>query len=106
MGQEPFGTVEVNALPPDGRDAIGNHLGASALVPVQHSPDLRETHANSLAGQNDPATAHVFVRIVSMPRTCPVGHNDAFVLPMSQHVRGHPEFVRRLTYLHPPIMPS
>nr|WP_228282367.1 hypothetical protein [Brevibacterium atlanticum] len=104
--EEGLGGSESRTLATDRIDAGFDDHGTTSLAAVKDRPDLRETHPHTLAGQHDPAPAHVLVRIVSMPRTRPVGHNDAFVFPMPQYVRGHPEFACCLTDLHPPIMPS
>lgn len=71
---------------------------------MEDRANLGQAHADTLAGEHDPAPRKVLGREEPMPRARPVRDDDALVLPVPQHVRSHADLGGRLPDPHAPIM--
>lgn len=71
---------------------------------MQDRPDLGQAHPHALAGHDDPAPPKMLVRVDPMAGVRPVGHHDAFVLPVPEDVSRDSQLAGCLTDLHESIM--
>lgn len=104
MEEERLGRIERGALRTNRRQSSRDHFGASRLTTAQNQPDLGKAHAHTLTGQHGPASAQLLVRIVPVPARGPVRHDDALVLPVPEHMRGHSQLCGRIPDLHQSMM--
>lgn len=103
--KETLGVLELCSLCPDSSKLPLDHAGSLRLTAVQDLPDLRQAHADVLAGPQYPQALDMFLAVVALTCQSAVGDDDALVVPVPQHVYGHSEAVRNLSDLHEAIFP-
>lgn len=71
---------------------------------MQDRSDLGKTHAHALTRQHDPAPAQMLSRILPVLARGPARHDDAFVLPMPEHMRSRSQLGGRIPDPHETMM--
>ena len=104
MEEKPLRRVQRGPLRPNRRQASHDHLRTSRLTTVQDRPDLGEAHAHALTRQHDPTPAQMLIRILTVPSRSPVRHDDAFVLPVPEHMRSRSQLRCCIPDLHDSMM--
>nr|WP_263406250.1 hypothetical protein [Nesterenkonia ebinurensis] len=92
VSQEGFGGVEFPSTAAYLFQVLIDHLVTSFFMTMQDETDLGQAQTHALAGLNDVELAEMLFCVISMPSTGPVGHDDPFILPVTQHMGSNPEF--------------
>jgi|GEM_PF-7084596 len=100
MDQKPFGHRELVPPTPDRAKPLLDHRSPSGFVAVQNLLNLRQRHADALAGPQNPHPLKMFLAVITVSRRGPVGNDDTDVLPMPEDMCGHPQTSRGFSDLH------
>jgi hypothetical protein len=84
--EEPLGVGQLVTLRPDPAETFGDHSGPVGCTPPEHQPDLRQAHADALAGPDDLQATDVFLGVLPVTGRRSIGDDDPRVVPVPQHV--------------------
>lgn len=102
--EEPLSTLKLRSLLPDAVQLALDHASPVWFTPVQHLPDLRQAHAGALACLQDPQAVEMLLAVVAMAGRRAVRDDDAFVVPVPQHMGRHAKTVSGFPDLHETII--
>lgn len=104
VGEELLRVLDALTLCPKALPLLLDDGDAPRLVPVENEPYLRQAHPDPLAGPQNAQTVQVLLGVVAMAGGGAPGRDRAHLVPMAQHMLGHPDLTGGVSDPHPPIL--